>query len=106
MGLGYNHDDGLSYGSSLEAVFSSSFTLSLVTGGYTDRLDTMQRYDVTALVASYQLQHQLFTFIPRLGLVASGNLAFDEAQNFFYIVLLVAIPSTSPTPQMRVPYTL
>ncbi|MXI86580.1 hypothetical protein GRZ57_07360 [Sphaerochaeta halotolerans] len=84
MGLGYNYDDGLSYGSSVEAVFSSSFTLSLTSGGYTDRINTEQRYDVVSLVASYPLQHQWFTFTPRVGFVASGDLAFDEAQNFLH----------------------
>ncbi len=87
MGLGHNHDDGLSYGSTVEAVLPSSFTLNLATGGYTDRLDTMQRYDVISLMASYPLQSQPFTFTPRAGLVASGNLGFNETQNYLHSLI-------------------
>ncbi|MGH0052939.1 MAG: hypothetical protein ACQ5SW_06085 [Sphaerochaetaceae bacterium] len=91
MGLGHNHDDGLSFGSTVEAVFSSSFTLTLQTSGYTDRLDSLSRYDVSTLSASYSFsipkEQQILVFTPRGGMMVTGNLGFSKAQNFFHSLI-------------------
>ncbi len=88
MGLGHNHDDGLSFGSTVEAEFSSSLVLRLQSGGYTDRLVSMMRYDVTSLSASYPFSYPAgkteFTFTPSVAVVSSGNLGFEKAQNFLH----------------------
>ena len=92
MGLGYNQDDGFSFGSSLEAIFDNNLSFQTFIRSYTDRIQSNRRYDEIQIGASYPF---LFTPTPTLGIgmagsagvVLSGNLGLQTIQNRFHALI-------------------
>ncbi len=88
LGLGDNWDDGLSYGGHLKARFENNLLITLNLEGYTDKFKSQSRYDVAKLNASYPFTFSFTSSYLRLtpagGILLSGNLAFQEAQNLLH----------------------
>ena len=88
MGLGYNHDDGRSYGVHLHAEFESGFLLQVDAEGYTDRISSQKRYDLITILASFPYhfanEQSYFSLTGSLGLMLSGNLGFAWVQNSYH----------------------
>lgn len=88
LGLGDNHDDGLTYGLHLNLGFDSKLQVQVDTLGYTDRQQCLKRYDVlhTQLAYPWSLMQgrDSITLTGSLGMILRGNLGFSEIQNFFH----------------------
>ena len=88
MGLGYNHDDGRSYGLHVDSEFESGFLLQLDAEGYTDRIASQKRYDLITIMGSYPFsithEQSYLSFTGSLGLILSGNLGFAWVQNSYH----------------------
>jgi len=92
MGLGYNQDDGFSFGSSLEATFDNNLSFQTFVRSYTDRIQSNRRYDEIQIGASYPF---LFTPTTTIGIgvagsagvVLTGNLGLQTIQNWFHTLI-------------------
>ena len=85
MGLGDNLDDGLSFGGHLMVAFQDRVFFTLDALGFTDRVDTMHRYDQTNININSPLTFSfgpfLNTLTPLVGMSLTGDFGFDWLQN-------------------------
>ena len=88
LGLGDNWDDALSYGFHAKVKTSSHLLFTLGLEGYTDKFNTQERYDVTKLNLTYpflfDFDHSYLRLMPVGGILISGNLGFQSAQNLLH----------------------
>ncbi len=91
MGLGYNHDDGASYGVHLNTVSSQGFSFGIDAIGYTDRIQSKKRYDVLSFTLSYPFEYvyekSYLSFTGSIGLLLSGNIGFANIQNSYHSLI-------------------
>ncbi|NLK07026.1 MAG: hypothetical protein GX315_11765 [Spirochaetales bacterium] len=88
MGLGYNQDDGLSFGAEVQLSLDSGLSIQLDALAYTDRIISQRRFDVMTASVSYPFTFHttmLETVIsPAVGLTITGNLGFQDIQNSYH----------------------
>ena len=88
MGLGYNLDDGLSFGAEVQLSLDSGLSIQLDALAYTDRIISQRRFDVMTASVSYPFTFHttmLETVIsPAVGLTITGNLGFQDIQNSYH----------------------
>ena len=88
MGLGYNQDDGLSFGADVALVLDSGLSVQIEAQAFTDRIVSQRRFDVMTTSVSYPFFFQssmLDTIVtPSLGVTLTGNLGFQDIQNSFH----------------------
>jgi hypothetical protein len=84
LGLGNNLDDGLSYGSQLQAT-EGNFQLDAAIWGLTDKIVDQKRYDLVKSALSYTFvtdkQGFSFSVKPQLGFLSVGNFGLATIQN-------------------------
>ncbi|HKL57473.1 MAG TPA: hypothetical protein VJ854_03665 [Sphaerochaeta sp.] len=85
MGLGDNLDDGLSFGGHLMVAFDDSLFFKVDALGFTDRIDTLHRYDQINMNLSSPLALPWGPFItvvtPLVGVSLEGDFGFNRVQN-------------------------
>ena len=111
LGIGDNWDDGLSFGAHLSVRLENNLIFSFDLEGYTDKLESASRYDIAKLTASYPFTFILgpttLTLTPTTGILLSGNLAFQEAQNLLHRILKKdEVFLSYPTPLITAHYTI
>jgi hypothetical protein len=88
MGLGYNQDDGLSFGAEIQLSLDSGLSILLDAQAYTDRIVSQRRFDVFTASVSYPFTFHssiLDTVVaPSLGVTWTGNLGFQDIQNSYH----------------------
>ena len=92
MGLGYNQDDGHSFGAYASATFDNGLILKSEIKGFTDRLESSHRHDELHISASYPF---LFEVSPQIGIslvgsaavVLAGDLDLQNIQNSFHSLI-------------------
>lgn len=92
MGLGYNQDDGFSFGSSLEATFDNNLSFQTFIRSYTDRIQSNRRYDEIQIGATYPflfpaMHNAGIGIVGSAGVVLSGNLGLQTIQNRFHTLI-------------------
>ena len=82
MGLGYNQDDGLSFGADVALVLDSGLSVQIEAQAFTDRIVSQRRFDVMTTSVSYPFFFQSKTLdtivTPSLGVTLTGNLGFQD----------------------------
>lgn len=88
MGLGYNQDDGLSFGADVALVLDSGLSVQIEAQAFTDRIVSQRRFDVMTTSVSYPFFFQSKTLdtivTPSLGVTLTGNLGFQDIQNSYH----------------------
>lgn len=92
MGLGYNQDDGLSFGGYTTATFDNNLVLNAEVKAFTDRIQSNTRHDEVQISASYPFFFQVsprtgISLVGSAGLVLSGNLGMQAIQNTFHSLI-------------------
>jgi hypothetical protein len=90
--LGYNQDDGFSFGSSLEATFDNNLSFQTFIRSYTDRIQSNRRYDEIQIGATYPflfpaMHNAGIGIVGSAGVVLSGNLGLQTIQNRFHTLI-------------------
>ncbi|MFA5699316.1 MAG: hypothetical protein WC954_06250 [Sphaerochaeta sp.] len=88
--LGYNHDDGLTYGAHIQFYFNPAIELDISALAFTDKIETQSRYDILTLGAAYpftfNVQGVELTIKPTLALLIGGNLELRAIQNTWHLI--------------------
>lgn len=92
MGLGYNQDDGYSFGGYTSATFSNNLVLNAEAKAFTDRIQSNLRHDEVQINASYPFLFPVssrigISVVGSLGLLLSGNLGMQDIQNNFHSLI-------------------
>ncbi len=92
MGLGYNQDDGLSFGAYGSAIFDNGLRLASEIKGYTDRISSKHRHDELHIRASYPFffsvsPHIGISTVGSAGVVLAGDIGLQTIQNSFHSLI-------------------
>lgn len=92
LGVGNSKDDGLSYSIHLIAQWDTLLELRLDVVGLTDQAHTDRRYDIAQLMVRrahhlYEAGPWSIDVTPFAGLLLSGNLGFQGAQNLLHTIV-------------------
>ncbi|MGE4584433.1 MAG: hypothetical protein AB7C91_07285 [Sphaerochaeta sp.] len=92
LGLGNNTDDARSFGSDVQVQFSDKLQFSWKTEAFTDRMESLRRYDVQTFSIAYPLVakqgERLQTDLQMgLGLVVTGDTGLQDVQNLLHSLI-------------------
>lgn len=93
--IGYNYDDGLTYGVHIQFQFHPAIELNLDGVAFTDKKTTHTRYDILSLGASYPFTFTFdsfkLTLRPTLALLLGGQFEFRALQNGWHLLRRIPI---------------
>ena len=93
--IGYNVDDGMSYGAHIQTDFTFGLTIKLDGVSFTDKLTTETRFDRISLGVFYPFRFTLrsleVTIAPHLSFMVTGNFEFRTIQNSWHLLRRIPI---------------
>jgi len=93
--VGYNVDDGMTFGAHIKTDFNFGLNLRLDGVSFTDKVVTETRYDLIALGAVYPFRFDLdpaeVAITPYLAFTAIGNFEFRTIQNSWHLLRRIPI---------------
>lgn len=92
MGLGYNQDDGHSFGGYTAVTFSNNLVLNAEAKAFTDRIESNLRHDEIQISASYPFLFPVskrigISVVGSAGMLLAGNLGMQNIQNSFHSLI-------------------